>query len=145
MARARVTLIKAEITGRTIRNPKRFQNRKEPTVTSPLGKPPTWMKKASQLEAWHTFADELPWLNQSHRALVGIASEIRGRLIAGADIGVKAMNLLRLCLGSMGATPADSSKVRMPAEKVDDPAHKYFERLSCACSPKNTKHGWLRG
>ncbi len=103
------------------------------------------MKKASQLEAWHTFADELPWLNQSHRALVGIASEIRGRLIAGEDIGVKAMNLLRLCLGSMGATPADSSKVRMPAEKVDDPAHKYFSRLSCACSPKNTKHGWLRG
>ena len=26
-----------------------------------------------------------------------------------------------------------------------DPAHKYFSRLSCACSLKNTKHGWLRG
>jgi hypothetical protein len=43
------------------------------------------MKKASQLEA-QTFADELPWLNHSHRALVSIAAEIRGRLIAGEEL-----------------------------------------------------------
>jgi hypothetical protein len=84
------------------------------------------MKTATQLEAWNTFTEELPWLNRSHRALVSIACDIRGRLIAGEDVGVKAQNLLRQCLGSMGATPADSSKVKMPEEKIDDPADKYF-------------------
>jgi hypothetical protein len=51
------------------------------------------------------FADELPWLNQSHRALVGIASGIRAKLMSGEDISVNGLNLLRLCLGQMGATP----------------------------------------
>jgi hypothetical protein len=49
-----------------------------------------------------------------------------GRLIAGEEVGVKAQNLLRQMLNSMGATPSDSSKVSMPAENVDDPADKYF-------------------
>jgi hypothetical protein len=93
MARPRVPLIKAEITGRTARNPQRFKGRKEPTSQGPLGKPPAWFKTQTQIEAWNTFQDELPWLNKSHRALVGIACEIRGRLIAGEDVGVKAMKL----------------------------------------------------
>jgi hypothetical protein len=127
MPRPRVPLIKAQATGRTIRNPKRFADRKEPAVTSPLGKPPKYFKTPSQIEAWNTFADELPWLNYSHRALVSIASDIRGRQIAGEDVGVKALNLLRMMLNSMGATPSDASKVRMPDEGgPDDPSSKYF-------------------
>ena len=85
------------------------------------------MKSASQREAWDTFADELPGLNQSHRSLVGIASEIRGKLIAGEDVSVNGLNLLRLCLGQMGATPVDSSKITLPDEEApEDPADKYF-------------------
>jgi hypothetical protein len=127
MARPRVPLIKAQTTGRTLRNPRRFADRKEPVVTSPLGPPPKWLKKPGQVEAWNTFADELPWLNRSHRALVSLASDIRGRVISGEDVGVKALNLLRMMLGSMGATPSDASKVAMPPEKdEDDPAAKYF-------------------
>jgi hypothetical protein len=127
MARPRVPLIKAQTTGRTIRNPRRFADRKEPSVTSPLGSPPKWLNKPGQIEAWETFADELPWLNKSHRALVSIASDIRGRVISGEEVGVKALNLLRMMLGSMGATPSDASKVQMPAETAeDDPADKYF-------------------
>jgi hypothetical protein len=126
MARPRVPLLKAEITGRTIRNPKRFEGRREPASGGPLGHPPRWFKTQDQKDAWNEFCDELPWLNKSHRALVGIAATIRARLIAGDDIGVKAANLLRMCLGQLGATPVDASKVRMPVEKVDDPADKYF-------------------
>ena len=125
MARPRVPLIKAEITGRTIRNPKRFEERAHLTVGRPLGLPPDWMTK-EQKAAWKTFRDELSWLDSSHRCLLEIASTIRARVMTGADNGVKAMNLLRMCLGQLGATPADSSKVKMPAEKVDDPADKYF-------------------
>jgi hypothetical protein len=126
MARPRVPLIKAEITGRTIRNPRRFKDREEPTPSGPLGDPPKWFKTQGQKDAWNEFRDELPWLNKSHRALVAIASGIRARFTAGEDIGVKAINLLRMCLGQLGATPADASKVRMPVEKKDDPADKYF-------------------
>lgn len=127
MPRPRVPLIKAHTTGRTIRNPKRFADRKEPTGLGPLGAPPKWLKTPSKQEAWNTFADDLPWLNKSHRTLVGIASDIQGRLIAGDDVGVKALSLLRMILNSMGATPSDASKVSMPEEKdTDDPAAKYF-------------------
>jgi hypothetical protein len=84
------------------------------------------MKKQSQLDAWETFSDELPWLNHSHRALVEIASTVRARVIAGEDVGVHALGLLRNCLGQMGATPSDSSKITMPDEEIKDPADKYF-------------------
>lgn len=127
MPRPRVPLIKAQTTGRTQRNPARFKNRTEPTGLGPLGPPPTFLKTASQKEAWNTFADELPWLNSSQRALVSIASDIRGRQIAGEDVGVKALNLLRMILNSMGATPSDASKVQMPETKDErDPSTKYF-------------------
>jgi hypothetical protein len=38
------------------------------------------------------------------------------RLTTGEDIGVQALNLLRLSLGSMGLTPVDASKVAWAAE-----------------------------
>jgi hypothetical protein len=127
MPRPRTPLAKAKATGRTLHDPGRFKNRKEPPPNGPLGKPPKWMKGPTQIEAWNTFADELPWLNRSHRALVGIASDIRGKLMAGDDLSVNALNLLRLTLGQMGATPVDSSKITVPEEEDDeDPAAKYF-------------------
>lgn len=130
MPRARTPLAKAKATGQDIGTHKdRFENRSEPVVKDPLGKPPKWMKKASQLEAWETLAGELPWLNKSHRSIVGIAAEILGRQIAGEDVGVQALNLLRQCLGQLGATPSDASKVKMPdGESKDnqDPSKKYF-------------------
>jgi len=127
MPRTRVPLIKAQTTGRTSRNPKRFAERKEPTGLGPLGAPPKYLRTASQKEAWTTFATDLPWLNQSHRTLVAMASDILGRLIDGEEVGVKALNLLRMMLNSMGATPSDASKVKMPDEgDPDDPSKKYF-------------------
>jgi len=116
-------LAKAKATGQA----SRFKDRREPQSKGPLGKPPKWMVRKHQLEAWQTFSDEVPWLNHSHRALVGIASEIRGRLIAGEEVSVNGLNLLRLCLGQMGATPVDSSKITLPEDKDHaDPSDKYF-------------------
>jgi hypothetical protein len=54
MPRARTPLAKAKATGRTIKDPKRFKDRKEPVVKDPLGDPPKWMKRAEQKEAWRT-------------------------------------------------------------------------------------------
>jgi hypothetical protein len=128
MPRPRTPLAKAKATGRTLHDPGRFKNRKEPMVKDPLGKPPRWMKNASQIEAWNTLASEIPWLNSSHRAIVSIASQVFGKQIAGEEISVNALNLLRQCLGSMGATPSDSSKISLPDQEKDDedPSTKYF-------------------
>jgi hypothetical protein len=85
------------------------------------------MKKPSQLEAWKTLASEIPWLNSTHRAVVGIASEVLGKLIANEEVSINGLNLLRLCLSQLGATPVDSSRITLPEEEDDeDPAAKYF-------------------
>lgn len=130
MPRARTPLAKAKATGQDSgTNKKRFEERKEPTIESPLGDPPKYMKKAGEIEAWHMLSAELPWLNNSHRAIVAIACDILGRKIAGEDVGVQALNLLRQCLGQLGATPSDASKVKMPDgddKDSQDPSKKYF-------------------
>jgi|GEM_PF-855449 len=126
MARPRVPKIRAIATGRVLHDPKRFKNRKEPESTGPLGPPPSWMKKKEQKDSWETFRIEIPWLQKSHRALVGIACVARANLMSEAEFNVRMANLLRQCLGQMGATPADSTKVTMPNDEVKDPSDKYF-------------------
>jgi hypothetical protein len=79
-----------------------------------------------QRAAWNQFRREVPWLMESDRALVEIASYLRARLMAGEDVGAGAMNQLRMCAAQMGATPADRSKVAVPAEPDDDPADRFF-------------------
>ena len=126
MANHRTPREKAKATGQAYKNKKRFEDRHEPAGTGDLGGPPEWMP-AQQKLAWKTIASEIPWLNSSHRALVEIASYVRGRLMANEDVGVQALNLLRQCLGQMGATPADASKAgAKPSDEEQDPADQYF-------------------
>lgn len=132
MARPRTPKAKAEVTGRTKRDPKRFEERAEPRVSQLLGDPPEWFTEI-QVKAWDQFKKELFWLDYSHRALLEIASAIRARLMLpsadGQEVGVQALNLLRQCLGQMGATPADASKVKLPDGEggPEDPADKYLD------------------
>lgn len=126
MARPRTPKAKAAVTGADKKNKGRFDERIEPKVSDDLGEPPAWMPEGQQA-AWRVIATEIPWLNSSHRALVEIASYVRGRLMAGDDVGVQALNLLRQCLGQMGATPADASKAGgKPDGETADPADAYF-------------------
>ncbi|WP_245511612.1 MULTISPECIES: hypothetical protein [unclassified Mesorhizobium] len=106
-------------------NAGRFKSRAEPKAAGPLGTPPKWIADTDGCKAksaWLIFQKELPWLNQSHRTLVGMASNIQGRMMAGQEVGVQAMNLLRQMLGQMGATPADATKITVPddEEEKDD-------------------------
>lgn len=124
MARPRVPRAKAAVEGSDKINPGRFKNRTEPKVNDALGAPPPWLKDTATCKAkraWQLFANELPWLNSSHRTIVGMAALIQGRIMADQEIGVQAMNLLRQCLGQMGATPADASKVTIPDGEDSDP------------------------
>ena len=126
MPRPRLPSAKAKTAGRDVINPGRFKNRKEPKAR-PLGNPPKWMNEA-QCESWHVIAYEIPWLNSSHRVLLSIAVVIHARMSAGQDVGVPALNTLRLCMSQMGASPVDASKVTVPDEGEEDPAEAFFKR-----------------
>ena len=128
MPKPRLPKEKVKALGRDVVNPARFDGRNGPLVTTPLGDPPEWLSE-SERKAWETFREELFWLNSSHRALLEIACNVRARLMvpSAEGVGIQALNLLRQCLGQMGATPADASKVNLPdAEGEKDPADKYF-------------------
>lgn len=125
MAKPRTPLAKAKTEGRDKEHPGRFKKRSEPKGIPPLGPPPKWITDTEankSLSAWRALVKQIPWLNSSHEPLLAIASNTYGRLIAGQEVGVQALNLLRQCLGSMGATPADASKVALPddGEEKDD-------------------------
>jgi len=120
MARPRTPRAKAAVEASDKKNPKRFKDRKEPSANDPLGAPPKWIVDTDTMKArsaWELFRKEIPWLTESHRMLVGMASNIQGRIMAGQDCGVQALNLLRQMLGQMGATPADASKITVPDDE----------------------------
>lgn len=126
MPAPRTPKAKAKATGADIAHKDRFAERNEPVVLDSIGEPFAWLNENAQL-AWREIVNEVPWLNHSHRGLLAIAANIRGRMINGDDVGVQAMNLLRQCYGQMGATPADASKAgtKLDGEKTD-PAEGYF-------------------
>lgn len=109
---------KAKATGAGIKNPSRHHARKEPTG-APLGKPSVFLD-AFGVQAWEGFKRELPWLMESDRALVEIASSVRGRLLAGEDVGVTALSMLQSILSKMGASPADRTRIAVAPEDDDD-------------------------
>lgn len=119
MARPRIPRAKAALEARDKINAGRFKNRKEPQSPGELGDPPDWMG-GEQRAAWKIFQREIPWLTESHRGLVEIATIIRARLASGEEVGVQALNLLRQCLGQMGATPSDASKVALPEDDEEE-------------------------
>lgn len=125
MARPRLPAAKAEVIGAAIKDAGRFKDRKPPKGTRSLGEPYKAMSEAEQV-AWHEFADELPWLNSSHRALLQLACRLRARLNNDPDMGVNAMQAYSAILSKLAATPVDETKVNYGDEADQDPADRYF-------------------
>lgn len=113
----------AEASGAFVKNPQR--TRKEPKA-APVGKPPKRLTEIER-EAWEELVDELPWLARSDRKVLEVAAKLTARMMTGPEMGVNALAQLRLCLSSMGATPADRSKVSARDEEDDDPAAAYLQ------------------
>jgi hypothetical protein len=124
MPRPRTPLHLARITGADKVHPARFAGRSDPK-TIPLGGPSDWMSK-DQRAAWALFRAEIPWLMESDRCLVEIAASIRARLLAGEQVGVSALNQLRMCAAQMGATPADRSRIALPNDPKPGPDEWHF-------------------
>lgn len=109
MAHPRLPAAKAAATGAALKNPQRHGNRKAPKNVR-LGDPSAHLG-AGAIAAWEGFKRELPWLTEGHRALVEVASDLRGRMIDGKEVGVNALSLLQVCLSKLGATPTDETKI----------------------------------
>jgi hypothetical protein len=124
MPRPRTPKERAEVTGAAKIHPGRFRSRPNPQ-TGALGKASKWLSK-EQAAVWELFRAEFPWLQESDRCLLEIATILRARLLAGEDIGTAGVNQLRLCVGMMGGTPADRSKVGIVEEPEADPTDAYF-------------------
>lgn len=75
--------------------------------------------------AWRELADELPWLNSSHRGILEITSILRAQM-ARQRLCTSALNLLRLCLGQLGASPAAARFASSPCDNPEDPTDQYF-------------------
>lgn len=126
MPRARTPVAKAKVSGAAIKDPQRHRERTEPKGQKTLGKSPGWFDEM-QSEMWEGFKRELPWLTEADRAVVEIAAVLRAQFrLQPCDFGATKMNLLRLCLAQLGATPADRSKVTVPDGEDEDPADRFF-------------------
>ena len=127
MAKPRTPRAKAKALCADIAHKERFVGRNEPVGLADIGEPFPWLNDNAK-QAWGEIVAEVPWLNNSHRGFLAIAANIRGRMIAGEDCGVQALNLLRQCYGQMGATPADASKAGVtPGDEQEDPAERHFK------------------
>lgn len=118
MAHPRTPAAKARVTGAVDCHPGRHANRKEPQGRN-LGDPSAFLDEFGK-SAWEGFKRELPWLMESDRALVEIASSVRGRLLAGDDVGITALSMLQSILSKMGGSPADRTKVSAPDDEEED-------------------------
>ena len=124
MAAPRKSLAALQLSGTLQKNPGRYSRRYEPLVNEPIGEPPYWLPEPAKA-AWHDITPRLPWLNRSHRGIVGITCLLAGKLATG-DISISAMNLLRQCLGQLGATPTDFARVGYAPPEVDEIHDEFF-------------------
>lgn len=127
MARPRLPQAKAEASGAAIKNAGRFEGRKAPKRTRPIGEPYARMTEA-QKECWRELAGEMPWLHSAHRTLLRLACYHAARLDEGGDFGVSATQALSSILSKLGATPVDETKVAHGDDGDEDPAESYFTR-----------------
>lgn len=124
MANPRLPAVKAEVSGASIKNPGRHADRKAPRGTRHIGEPYKTMSDA-EVEQWHEFVRDLPWLNSSHRVLLKLACRLTCQMDDG-DFGVSKAQALGSILSKLAATPVDETKVSAPDDEDDDPAGRYF-------------------
>lgn len=127
MPRTRTPVAKAKAAGADVKNPQRHATRAAPKGIAALGKATAYLKPHEK-KAFDLFRAELPWLKESHRLIVEIASVYRGRLIDPEDtLPLPAAQELRRCLAQLGATPADESRVTQPDDGEGDDDEAFFK------------------
>lgn len=127
MSRRRNPLEKARLTGAVAKNPQRYRARSEPPSDGDVGAPPDHLP-ASAKKQWRQFADELPWLRRSDRALLASASLLRARLHDHTEpLPAAFMREMRATLSALGATPVDRQRIGWTSLADDDDPLAAFE------------------
>ena len=127
MARSRIPLAKAEVSGAIAKNAGRFAGRKKVVGARAVGKPYVAMSEVEK-RYWEEFVGDLPWLNAGHRVLLRLACSLAARMDAGEEMGVTAAQALSSVLSKLGATPVDECKVGYSGEEDSDPSEEFFRR-----------------
>lgn len=124
MGRPRKSLAAARLSGAIYKNPQRYRDRTEPW-SPPIETAPRWLKP-SAAAAFERLRAELPWLQVAHTGHVAITAILLAKMEAGAA-SIREMNLLRICLTQLCATPVSASKIITPTdEPEDDLADEFF-------------------
>lgn len=126
MARRKTPLAKAALTGALNKHPERYKGINEPTGMGELGGPPDYLSEAEKA-VWAIFADELPWLVSSDRALLESACRLRAGVQAGTDVTAAHIRELRMHLTALGATPTSRHGVQSPQDPDEDDPWTQFE------------------
>ena len=92
--------------------------------TNDLGPPPDDLSPAA-VAVWMDLIDEMPWLCGGDKWIVGLAARLSA-LTQAPDCPIGIYAQLRLCLASMGGTPADRSKVQWDDEESYDPMDEFI-------------------
>lgn len=128
MPLSRTPLAKAKVTGAIANHPARFEGRKAPKRTRPIGKPYATMTKP-QKDCWLEMSGDMPWLHSAHRTLLRLACVLAARLETDAEFGVSATTALSTLLSKLGATPVDETKVAHgDDDETQDPGEGFFGR-----------------
>lgn len=95
----------------------------EPPCTDPLGPPPESMRPDQRL-AWLEIGRLAPWLRSADRLIVELCARLLAAVRAGGvtDVPTPLLARLETCLGRLGLTPSDRSKVTAtPATPAGNP------------------------
>ena len=76
-------------------------------------------------DLWHGFIGSTSWLCGGDKWIVGLAARLSA-LTQAPDCPIGIYAQLRLCLASMGGTPADRSKVQWDDEESYDPMDEFI-------------------
>ena len=118
MARPRTPTKVLDMRGSFKAHPERKAEREgEPEIEEPIGDPPKSLKVAEK-KLWIEIIEVLPEgvLTAADRWNLEIACRMMYKL-RKADANAGEIGILQKCLSNMGLTPADRSKVKMPAKK----------------------------
>ncbi|WP_170789590.1 hypothetical protein [Ruegeria lacuscaerulensis] len=126
MPRPKTPLGKAILTGAAKKDPQRYRGRNEPEGLGELGVPPDYLNETEQA-VWRAFADELPWLVHSDRALLESACILRARVQLKQDLSAALLRELRLHVSALGGCPTNRSNIQVPEAEAE---HNPFDRFA---------------
>lgn len=110
MARPKLPIAYADVTGATVRNPGRYTGAARPAL-EPLGEPYEKLTPQEK-KIWGEFRAEIPWLRKSDRPMTAIACSLIARSEGPEGLPITGQQILRRILNSFGGSPTSPVRRR---------------------------------